>query len=417
MRGMSAVSKVKKAVKIFISYSHEDIKMKEQLLKHLKALERVYNVEAWHDGCIYAGYNIEDVVFEELEKSDIVLLLISNYYIASNFCYSKEMKIALQNHHNKKCNVIPIILSSTNNLDKMPFNKLKSFPTDRKPITKFNPRTEGYSNVVECISNLLDNKYSKYNRQNIVDETTQSKEPVPVPISFKIYKAGLLEDYEVNQSLLTEIKNFSLNINDFHKKMNDTLLQHISSYGKYVEQSKRKFDKIRLYKLQSFLLDICMNTKTCLFSNVGARIHFRRLKCGSYFGFTAIDGIENISPKIDWEHQLSPLNKDNNMVLHAISCNHILIKSLNKKFHSKSSNDKVWVDYATCGFSNIQQAKGSLLSMGVSIHKDYIKSYQYKLLCLSFYRFDNIIENYIQLYIDKCMAIDKAYDINSIITA
>lgn len=406
-----------KALKFFISYSHKDMQMKEQLLEHLRALERIYNIEVWHDGCIDGGSDIEEEVFDELEKSNIVLLLISNHYVASDFCFGKELEAALKRHKNKTCTVIPIILSPTSNLSKMPFKGIKSFPKDRKPITDYHQRTKGYAEVVDSITAVLDNKYQEYSRQNIANKSTLSKEPISVPVSFKIYQSGKYDDFEVNQSLMTSIKNFSNGINDFHNNMNETLFTHISRYEKNVGKLQRKTNKMRIKWLESFLLDICMNTKICLFTNVGVRVHFRRLKEGRYLGFTAIDSTDNTFSNINWEQRLSQLNKDNNMVLHSISLNHILVKSLNKKFHSKSTNDKIWVDYATCGFPNIRQSKAVLLSMGISIHKDFIKSYQDRLLCLSFYRFDTIVENYIKSYIDKCMKIDAGYDINSIVNA
>lgn len=406
-----------KALKFFLSYSHKDMRMKEKLLEHLRALEKIYNIEVWHDGCIDGGSDIEEDVFKALEISNVVLLLVSNNYIVSDFCFGKELEAALKRHKNKTCTVIPIILSPTSNLSKMPFGGIKSFPQDRKPITEYHPQAKGFAEVVESITSVLDKKYVEYSRENIAYVSTFTNEPISVPISFKVYKSGKLEDFEVNQSLMTSIKLFATCINDFHNKMNETMFSHVAEYEKNINTHRRITNKMRLKRLEGFLLDICMNTKTCLFPNVGVRIHFRRLKNGGYLGFTAIDSMNNSSSRINWEQQLSTLNKNNNMVLHSIELNHILIKSLNKKFHSKSSNDKIWVDYVTCGFPNIDQAKAVLLSMGISIHKDFIKSYQDRLMCLSFYRFDNVVENYIKTYINSCMKIDNGYDINIIANA
>ena len=36
-------------LKIFISYSHNDMKYKKELLTHLKSLELTHNIDVWHE--------------------------------------------------------------------------------------------------------------------------------------------------------------------------------------------------------------------------------------------------------------------------------------------------------------------------------------------------------------------------------
>ncbi|MCC5598104.1 toll/interleukin-1 receptor domain-containing protein [Nostoc favosum] len=44
-----------KSVELFISYSHRDEELRQQLDKHLASLKRQKVIEAWHDHKIEAG--------------------------------------------------------------------------------------------------------------------------------------------------------------------------------------------------------------------------------------------------------------------------------------------------------------------------------------------------------------------------
>ncbi len=115
---------------IFISYSHEDVKHKERLLKHLMPLVRLNKATLWHDGTIDAGGEWEQEIFDNLAKAQIVLCLISADFIASDFCYTQELKQALAAHHNGTQTVIPIRIKEAlwDNLD---IAKLQGLPANR----------------------------------------------------------------------------------------------------------------------------------------------------------------------------------------------------------------------------------------------------------------------------------------------
>src|SRR5262249_16857106 len=65
------------AVKLFYSYAHEDEGLRDELEKHLAMLERQGLLETWHDRRIVAGETREEAIDENLERADIILLLVS----------------------------------------------------------------------------------------------------------------------------------------------------------------------------------------------------------------------------------------------------------------------------------------------------------------------------------------------------
>ena len=61
--------------------------------------------------------------------AQIILLLISSDFIASDYCYSIEMQRALERHEKGEARVIPIILRSID-WKNSPFGKLQALPKD-----------------------------------------------------------------------------------------------------------------------------------------------------------------------------------------------------------------------------------------------------------------------------------------------
>src|SRR6188508_835251 len=87
-------------VLLFYSYSHKDEAFREELIKHLTMLRRSGLISEWHDRKILAGDEWDKKISEYLEKSDVILLLISSDFLASEYCYDIEARRALERHNN-----------------------------------------------------------------------------------------------------------------------------------------------------------------------------------------------------------------------------------------------------------------------------------------------------------------------------
>lgn len=137
-------------VKLFFSYSHRDEELRNELEVHLSALKRQRIIETWHDRRIGAGQEFGNAINAHLSEADIILLLVSPYFIASDYCYEKEMELALERHEAGEARVIPVILEPCD-WHSLPFGKLLATPTDGKPITKFPNRHDGFLEVTLAI--------------------------------------------------------------------------------------------------------------------------------------------------------------------------------------------------------------------------------------------------------------------------
>ncbi|WP_445628750.1 toll/interleukin-1 receptor domain-containing protein [Nostoc sp. DSM 114167] len=83
---------------IFFSYSHRDETLRDELEIHLAMLKKQGFIETWHDRRITAGEEFDKAISKNLEEADIILLLVSSDFLASNYCYDIEMQRAMEKH-------------------------------------------------------------------------------------------------------------------------------------------------------------------------------------------------------------------------------------------------------------------------------------------------------------------------------
>lgn len=150
-------------VKIFISYSHKDEKHKERLevcLKNLKRLvERKFDnstIDFWDDSQLLAGDLREQQILERLEVADIVLMLISPDFMASDHYFS-EMEKALQKYKAKSGIPIPIIIRTTDGWYNHDIGKHSVLPTNGKHLAVWDDKDEFWVDVQKGIRRQVEN--------------------------------------------------------------------------------------------------------------------------------------------------------------------------------------------------------------------------------------------------------------------
>lgn len=134
----------------FFSYSHEDEQLRNQLEQQLSILKRQGIIATWHDRRITAGEEIDHTISSNLEAADIILLLVSPAFLASEYCYDREMLRAMERHESREAVVIPIILRPCE-WHHTPFGKLLATPTDGKPVTQWPDRDTAFLEVTKAI--------------------------------------------------------------------------------------------------------------------------------------------------------------------------------------------------------------------------------------------------------------------------
>lgn len=135
---------------VFFSYCHADEELRDQLEKQLAMLKHQGIIETWHDRRIVAGQEIDKTIDEHINSDDIILLLVSPDFLASPYCYDREMKRALERHDSGEASVIPVILRACE-WHHAPFGKLMATPTDGKPVKQWADLDDAFLQVAKAV--------------------------------------------------------------------------------------------------------------------------------------------------------------------------------------------------------------------------------------------------------------------------
>src|SRR5437763_11306024 len=141
-------------IKLFYCYAHEDKPLRDELEKQLSWLKRRYQLTNWHDREILPGEEWEQAIDTHLNSAHIIFLLISPDFMASDYCYGKEMKRALERHKAGTCRVVPILLRPTY-WEEAPFSSIQLLPTNARAITSWPNPDEAFQDVVTEISRTI----------------------------------------------------------------------------------------------------------------------------------------------------------------------------------------------------------------------------------------------------------------------
>lgn len=142
-------------VKIFISYAHKDQGYLEELTTHFSLLRREGLIADWSDRKIVAGQDWERQIDSNLELADLIIFLVSPDFIASDYCYGKELVYALEKHDIGKGMVLPIIIRPCE-WHAAPFSRIQALPKEGLPISKWEDRDDAWLDTIRQIRIVIE---------------------------------------------------------------------------------------------------------------------------------------------------------------------------------------------------------------------------------------------------------------------
>jgi hypothetical protein len=140
---------------LFYSYSYEDETLRDQLEKHLHQLQRQGLISAWHDRKILAGETRGHEIDTHLETASLILLLVSPDFLASDYCYEKQMQHALERHRRGETRVVPIILRPCD-WQHSPLKDLQCLPHNGRPVTQWQDQDEAFHAITQDLRRIIE---------------------------------------------------------------------------------------------------------------------------------------------------------------------------------------------------------------------------------------------------------------------
>jgi serine/threonine protein kinase/Flp pilus assembly protein TadD len=142
------------SIHIFFSYARRDQNLRDQLENHLSNLKYRGLITTWHAREISTGEETIQQIDIHLNTAHVILLLISADFLASEYCYSREMARALHRHERGEAHVIPVLLRPVLFTD-APFAKLQPLPTNGKPVANWRNRDSAFVDIALGIERVV----------------------------------------------------------------------------------------------------------------------------------------------------------------------------------------------------------------------------------------------------------------------
>lgn len=152
-------------VRAFVSYAHEDMEYLPKLYTALSPLME-QKLQLWDDRDINAGDTWEEVLFQQLNESDIVLCLVSADFVASDFCYKKEFATALEAHLRGEKTIVPVMLRQTDWRD-LPLSKIQGVPGGNEWIAAAKDKDAAWAKVSAALRPALE--HAKQRKKKALD--------------------------------------------------------------------------------------------------------------------------------------------------------------------------------------------------------------------------------------------------------
>jgi O-acetyl-ADP-ribose deacetylase (regulator of RNase III) len=144
-----------KAAKVFISYARQDEQLRNKLWKNLGGLRTGGYISGWSDDQIIAGQEWEDEIIRRLDESDIVLLLVTENFLGSEFIGRVERPRALERHSQGEVIVIPVILRDVY-WKIAGLEEFQALPKGGKAVSTWDNQDTAYKNIAEGLVRTVD---------------------------------------------------------------------------------------------------------------------------------------------------------------------------------------------------------------------------------------------------------------------
>lgn len=141
-------------VRLFCAYAEPDRGLHQQLQTHLSMLKRQGLVETADLGCLLPGSRHDAGLHALMDAANIVLLLLSADFIASDI-YDESVQRALSRHEQNQARVIPVIVRPVD-WQQGPLGQLSPLPEGGRPVSRWEDRDEAWMDVTAGIRRAIE---------------------------------------------------------------------------------------------------------------------------------------------------------------------------------------------------------------------------------------------------------------------
>ena len=172
---------------IFVSYSHEDEKWREEVERQLRALKPQIEIKVWSDQQIGVGENWKAEIESAINQATVAVLLVSADLLGSDFIIHEEVPLILKKEKQGGLRILPIIVRFCPWKEVPWLKDLQVWPRDTTPLqTMTKPQVEdSLSSFATNVTELLAPKRHLPPRERIDEYISKESVRVWKKYSFK----------------------------------------------------------------------------------------------------------------------------------------------------------------------------------------------------------------------------------------
>jgi hypothetical protein len=135
---------------VFCSYAREDEAVQRALQDHLAPLRDEKVIDDWYDDRVLPGARWNDQIAAALERSRLVLFIVTPDLLASQYVRDVELPKSLALERANRCQIVPIIARATDWGDS-PLASFQALPKNARAIESYSNPTVAYAEIVAGI--------------------------------------------------------------------------------------------------------------------------------------------------------------------------------------------------------------------------------------------------------------------------
>ena len=140
----------------FLSYSHEDKKVKEIFQQNLTVMTKKKFITQWHDGLIEPGMRWREEIEENLARMDVFVGLLTNAFINSDFIEKVEIKAARKKlQEQRKDFLFVLILVDNISLEGLDLAEYQILKPGGKAVREHASRKVGFNVAQQELEQLI----------------------------------------------------------------------------------------------------------------------------------------------------------------------------------------------------------------------------------------------------------------------
>jgi formylglycine-generating enzyme len=168
-------------VRVFVAYAHEDVAHRDRLVKIMVPWERQGLIKIWADHKLSGGDVWDKKIKEELERADLILILMSVDAIASEYIHGVELHKALERHLQGTVRVVPVIVRICAWKEETWLGQVQAIPRSGAPIAEHSSSDRAWDEVRQQLKEVVDSLRIAVSRPSSVGEVRVTPPAPAVP--------------------------------------------------------------------------------------------------------------------------------------------------------------------------------------------------------------------------------------------